>query len=103
LLRPEYVSLQFFTHNSTHKKHFHLFTIEKRESGGGPRGKAGTAIEYVKGLLDHVNCEFSGLKCEEMHLEFVYCVAEACIIGKKNLLGKGGGTHAHVAVLAKGK
>ena len=30
-----------------------------------------------------MNCEYSGLACEEMHLDFVYCVRKACALGKK--------------------
>ena len=75
--------------------------FKNREYGGGPRGKSGTAIEHVKELLEHVNCEYSGLACEEMHLDFVYCVRKACALGKKNVLGRVG-AYPHTAVLASG-
>jgi hypothetical protein len=75
--------------------------FKNREYGGGPRGKSGTAIEHVKELLEHVNCEYSGLACEEMHLDFVYCVRKACALGKKNVLGRAG-ARPHTAVLASG-
>ena len=75
--------------------------FKNREYGGGPRGKSGTAIEQVKVLLEHVNCEFSGLACEEMHLDFVYCVRKACAFGKRNMMGKAG-ARPHTAVLASG-
>ena len=58
-------------------------------------------MEHVKELLEHVNCEESGLACEEMHLDFVYCVHKACALGKKNVLGKAG-ARPHTAVLASG-
>ena len=38
-------------------------------------------MEHVKELLEHVNCEYSGLACEEMHLDFVDCVRKACALG----------------------
>lgn len=52
-------------------------------------------------MVDHVNCDFSGLDCQEMHLEFVFCIHKACVLGKKNLHGKAE-TSAHAAVLAMG-
>ena len=58
-------------------------------------------MEHVKELLEHVNCEYSGLACDEMHLDFVYCVRNACALGKKNLLGKAV-ARPHTAVLASG-
>ncbi len=58
-------------------------------------------MEHVKELLEHVNCEYSGLACEEMHLDFVYCVRKACALGKKYLLGKAE-ARPHTAVLASG-
>jgi hypothetical protein len=58
-------------------------------------------MEHVKGLIDHVNCEYSGLECEEMHLDFVYCSHNACVLGKKNLHGEKEAT-AHAAVLSSG-
>jgi len=69
--------------------------------GGGPRGKPGTAVDRIKEMVDHVNCDFSGLDCQEMHLEFVFCIHKACVLGKKNLHGKAE-TSAHAAVLAMG-
>ena len=59
-------------------------------------------MERVKGLIEHVNCEFNGIDCNEMQLEFVYCVRESCVLGKKAVAGKAG-TRAHSAVLAAGK
>ena len=75
--------------------------IEGEKYGGGPRGKPGTAMERVKELLDHVNCESNDLECDEMHIEFVYCIRYACALGKKSVHGRTE-ARAHTAVLASG-
>ena len=55
--------------------------FENREYRGGPQGKSGTAMEHVKELFEHVSCEYSGLACEEIHLNFGDCVRKACALG----------------------
>lgn len=58
-------------------------------------------MEQVKGLLDHVTCQYNDLDCEDMHLDFVFCVHNACALGKKSTHGKAE-ARAHTAVLANG-